>query len=43
MRVIKRGILGGAALVDRASYGGSVVEVRERLAIPANRRAYLWL
>ena len=27
MRVIKRGILGGAALVDRASYGGSVVEV----------------
>ena len=43
LRIIKRGILGGGALVDRASYGGSVVEVRERLAIPANRSAYLWL
>ena len=43
LRIIKRGILGAAALVDRASYGGSVVEVRERLAIPANRSAYLWL
>ena len=43
LRIIKRGILGAAALVDRASYGGSVVEVRSRLAIPANRSAYLWL
>ena len=43
LRIIKRGILGAAALVDRASYGGSVVEVRERLAIPSNRSAYLWL
>ena len=43
LRIIKRGILGAAALVDRASYGGSVVEVRERLAIPANRSAYVWL
>ena len=43
LRIIKRGIFGAAALVDRSSYGGSVVEVRERLAIPANRSAYLWL
>ena len=43
LRIIKRGILGAAALVDRSSYGGSVVEVRERLAIPANRSAYHWL
>ena len=43
LRIIKRGILGAAALVDRSSYGGSVVEVRERLAIPSNRSAYLWL
>lgn len=43
LRIITQGILGGAALVDRASYGGSLVEVRERLDIPDLRGAYLWL
>ena len=43
LRIIKRGILGAAALVDRSSYGGSVVEVREGLLTPQHRSAYLWL
>ena len=43
MRVIKRGILGGAALVDVPSYGASLVEVRAKLVSPQHRNAYLWL
>ena len=43
MRVIKRGILGGAALVDVPSYGASLVEVRAKLLTPQHRSAYLWL
>ena len=43
MRVIKRGILGGAALVDVPSYGASLVEVRAKLVAPQYRSAYLWL
>ena len=43
LRIIKRGMLGAAALVDRASYGGSVVEVRAKLVTPQNRSAYVWL
>ena len=43
LRIIRRGILGAAALVDRASYDGSIVEVREGLTVPENRSAYVWL
>ena len=43
LRIIRRGILGAAGLVDRASYGGSVVEVREGLVTPQHRSAYVWL
>ncbi len=43
LRIIRKGFLGAAALVDVASYGGSVVEVRERIEVPDYLSAYLWL
>ena len=43
LRVIKKGLLGGAGLVDVPSYGKSLVEVRAKLLTPQFRSAYLWL
>ena len=46
LRIIQKGILGGAALVDVPAYSGSLVEAREKLLLPENiiiMGAYAWL
>ena len=46
LRIIKKGYLGGAGLVDVPSYGDSLVEAREKLLLPENiiiMGAYAWL
>ena len=43
LRVIQRGFLARAGLVDTASYRGSTVEVREESGLTMPRRVHLWL
>ena len=46
LRIIKKGYLGGAGLVDDPSFGDSLVEAREKLLLPENiiiMGAYAWL
>ena len=42
LRRIQRALVGGAALVDKPSYGDSVVEVRES-GVAVNWSVFLWL